>query len=118
MNIDLRYGGDLGSFTFWISQVWAVYSGMKFGVVLGDQPEDFKSLAKIPITQVTSRQYNKSDIIYDWDFYDLATQVGMAKLSENLVKQDKKWLKSSSEIPNKDFKKFSKTILNKVGYEK
>ena len=98
--------------------VWAVYSGMKFGVVLGDQPEDFKSLAKIPITQVTSRQYNKSDIIYDWDFYDLATQVGMAKLSENLVKQDKKWLKSSSEIPNKDFKKFSKTILNKVGYEK
>ena len=42
----------------------------------------------------------------------------MAKVSGSLIKQDKKWLKESSEIPGKEFRKYAKTILNKVGYEK
>lgn len=109
---------DAGETSTQKGSIWYVYSGLKFGIVLGDGPDDIKNLVGIPFNQNISRQYNKSDVIDDWNFYDKATQVGMAKVSESLIKQDKKWLKESSEIPGKEFRKYAKTILNKVGYEK
>lgn len=109
---------DAGETQFQKGSVWSVYSGIKFGVVLGDQPEDIKNLATIPYTQSTAEQYNKSDVINDWNFFDETIQVGIREISQNLIKQNKQWMKDSSEISAKEFKKFSKTILNKVGYEK
>ena len=50
--------------------MWSVYSGIKFGVVLGEGPEDIKNLATMPYTQSTSKQYNKTDVINDWDYFD------------------------------------------------
>ncbi len=109
---------DVGETQTQKGSVWSVYSGIKFGVVLGEEPEDIKNLATIPYTQSTAKQYNKTDILNDWDNFDETTQVGIREVSQNLIKQNKKWMKESSEISSKEFKNFAKTILNKVGYEK
>ena len=98
--------------------LWFVYSGIKFGVVLGEEPEDFKVLATIPFNQTTAKQYLKSDIINDWEEFDETAKRGMRELSRNLIKQNSKWVKKSSEISSKEFRNFAKTILNKVDYEK
>ncbi len=109
---------DVGETQTQKGSIWSVYSGIKFGVVLGDGPEDIKNLATMPFTQSTSKQYNKTDIINDWDYFDETAEVGMREVSQNLIKQNKKWMKESSEISSKDFRNFAKIILNKVGYEK
>ena len=109
---------DVGETQTQKGSVWSVYSGIKFGVVLGEDPEDIKNLATMPYTQSTSKQYNKTDVINDWDYFDETAQVGIREVSQNLIKQNKKWMKESSEISSKEFRNFAKTILNKVGYEK
>ena len=109
---------DVGETQTQKGSVWSVYSGIKFGVVLGEGPEDIKNLATMPYTQSTSKQYNKTDVINDWDYFDETAQVGIREVSQNLIKQNKKWMKESSEISSKEFRNFAKTILNKVGYEK
>ena len=109
---------DVGETQTQKGSVWSVYSGIKFGVVLGEGPEDIKNLATMPYTQSTSKQYNKSDVINDWNYFDETAQVGIREVSQNLIKQNKKWMKESSEISSKEFRNFAKTILNKVGYEK
>ena len=108
---------DVGEIQTQKGSVWSVYSGIKFGVVLGEEPEDIKTLATIPFTQSTAEQYNKTDIINDWDNFDETTQVGIREISQNLIKQNKNWMKESSEISSKEFRNFAKTILSKVGYE-
>ena len=109
---------DVGETQTQKGSVWSVYSGIKFGVVLGEEPEDIKTLATIPFTQSTAEQYNKTDIINDWDNFDETAQVGIREISQNLIKQNKNWMKESSEISSKEFRNFAKTILSKVGYEK
>ena len=100
---------DVGETQTQKGSVWSVYSGIKFGVVLGEGPEDIKNPVNHAYTQSTSKQYNKTDVINDWDYFDETAQVGIREVSQNLIKQNKKWMKESSEISSKEFET-AKTI--------
>ena len=95
------------------------------GFGLSDDTEDFHkwifpdmNINPNDFIVVLASEKNRTDIINDWDNFDETEQVGIREISQNLIKQNKNWMKESSEISSKEFRNFAKTILSKVGYEK
>ena len=64
---------------------------------------------------VYTEEVNKSDSVDDWANFDLSKNRIMKDYVNNLKTLDKAWLKKSSKLKTKEFKKHSNLVLDKIG---
>lgn len=88
---------------------WAAFSKIEFHNV------GIEKITEVDLKHVYTEEINKSDSVDDWANFDLSQNRIMKDYVNNLKKLDKVWLKKSSKLKTKEFKKHSNLVLDKIG---
>ena len=88
---------------------WAAFSKIEFHNV------GIEKITEVDLKHVYTEEINKSDSVDDWANFDLSQNRIMKDYINNLKKLDKAWLKKSSKLKTKEFKKHSNLVLDKIG---
>ena len=88
---------------------WAAFSAIEFHNV------GVKKIAEINLKHVHTEEVNKGDSVDDWNNFNLSQNRIMKDYVTNLRDLDTVWLKKSSKLKSKDFKKHANLIIDKIG---
>ena len=88
---------------------WAAFSKIEFHNV------GIEKITEVNLKHVYTEEVNKSDSVDDWANFDLSKNRIMKDYVNNLKTLDKAWLKKSSKLKTKEFKKHSNLVLDKIG---
>ena len=88
---------------------WAAFSVIEFHNV------GVKKIAEINLKHVHTEEVNKGDSVDDWNNFNLSQNRIMKDYVTNLMDLDTTWLKKSSKLKSKDFKKHANLIIDKIG---
>ena len=84
-----------------------------FGTVAFEMP-GYQEYTSIDIKNILTEEVNKSDEIDDWKRFNLSLNKSMRDYIQNLKKLDKKWVKDNTNMKQKDFKKHTNLIKEKL----
>ena len=88
---------------------WAAFSKIEFHNV------GIEKITEVNLKHVYTEEVNKSDSVDDWANFDLSKNRILKDYVNNLKTLDKAWLKKSSKLKTKEFKKHSNLVLDKIG---
>ncbi len=92
-----------------LAYAWGVFSTVVFENV------GLEEYTSIDIKNVLTEEVNKGDEIDDWKRFNLSLNKSMRDYIQNLRKLDKKWVKDNTNFKQKDFKKHTNLITEKLG---
>ena len=84
-----------------------------FGTVAFEIP-GYQEYTSIDIKNILTEEVNKSDEIDDWKRFNLSLNKSMRDYIQNLKKLDKKWIKDNTNMKQKEFKKHTNLIKEKL----
>ena len=85
----------------------------RFGTVVFENP-GYQEYTSIDIKNILTEEVNKSDEIDDWKRFNLSLNKSMRDYIQNLKKLDKKWIKDNTNMKQKEFKKHTNLIKEKL----
>ena len=89
---------------------WASFGNITF------QSVGFKDYDSINVKHVISKEVNKGDQVDDWVNFDNSTNSFLINYIKNIKSVDKKWVSENTNYKQKEFSKFSKTVLEKLKF--
>jgi hypothetical protein len=95
------------------SRLRQAYAWGAFGNIVFENP-GYQEYTSIDVKNILSEEVNKGDDIDDWKRFNFSLNKSMRDYIQNLKKLDKKWVKDNTNLKQKEFKKQSKLIIQKL----